>query len=86
MNLCEGLCYALFAALVTLTAGVPIAVVVCAGISKTVFAGKIVPYQFPVLEMGLFLLALFGTELLLSVWTIRRQKTQSLVEQMRALE
>jgi putative ABC transport system permease protein len=34
--------------------------------------------------MGLFLLVLFGMEVILSVWTVRRQKKQSLVEQMRA--
>ena len=50
------------------------------------FAGKVVPYKFPVLEMGLFILVLFGMELILSVWTIRRQKKQSLIEQMRAME
>ncbi len=35
--------------------------------------------------MGLFLLVLFGMEVVLSVWMARRQKKQSLVEQMRAL-
>ena len=29
---------------------------------------KVVPYKFPVLEMGLFILVLFGMELILSVW------------------
>lgn len=38
------------------------------------------------MEMGLFILVLFGMELILSVWTIRRQKKQSLIEQMRAME
>lgn len=33
---------------------------------------------------GLFLLVLFGMEVILSVWMVRRQKKQSLVEQMRA--
>ena len=85
MNICEGLCYALFTALAVLLAGLPIAVVVSREISKIAFAGKIVPYQFPVLEMGLFLLALFAVELILSVWMVHRQKKQSLIEQMRAL-
>ncbi len=35
-------------------------------------------------EMGLFLLVLFGMEVVLSVWMVRRQKKQSLVQQMRA--
>ena len=74
MNICEGLCYALFTALAVLLAGLPIAVVVSREISKIAFAGKIVPYQFPVLEMGLFLLGLFAVELILSVWMVHRQK------------
>jgi putative ABC transport system permease protein len=32
------------------------------------------------------LIFLFGVERILSVWTVRRQKKQSLVEQMWALE
>ena len=54
--------------------------------SIAIFAGKVVPYKFPVLEMGLFILVLFGMELILSVWTVRRQKKQSLIEQMRTME
>ena len=57
---------------------------VCAEVSKKSFAGAVVPYQFPFLQMGLFLLVLFGMEVVLSVWMVRRQKKQSLVEQMRA--
>lgn len=60
--------------------------VICMEVSKKSFAGKIVPYQFPFLEMGLFILVLSGMELILSIWTVRRQKKQSMVEQMRALE
>ncbi len=65
MNICEGLCYAAFAALAVLLIGLPIAVVVCREVSRQSFAGEIVPYQFPILEMGLFLLVLFGLEFLL---------------------
>ena len=86
MNICEGLCYAAFAALAVLLIGLPIAVVVCREVSRQSFAGEIVPYQFPILEMGLFLLVLFGLEFLLSAWTVSRQRKQSLVEQMRAVE
>ena len=86
MNICEGLCYAVFAALAVLLIGLPIAVVVCREVSRQSFAGEIVPYQFPILEMGLFLLVLFGLEFLLSAWTVSRQRKQSLVEQMRAVE
>lgn len=78
--------YALFSTVATLSVGLPIAIVICREISKIAFAGKIVPYQFPILEMGLFILVLFGMELILSVWTVRRQKKQSLIEQMREME
>ena len=86
MNICEGLCYALFATLATLIVGIPASIFACRKMSIDTFAGKVVPYKFPVLEMGLFILVLFGMELILSVWTIRRQKKQSLIEQMRAME
>ena len=86
MNICEGLCYAVFAALAVLLIGLPIAVAVCREVSRQSFAGEIVPYQFPILEMGLFLLVLFGLEFLLSAWTVSRQRKQSLVDQMRAVE
>jgi len=42
-----------------------------------------VPYQFPAVEMGLFILVLFGMEWVLSAWTANRQRKQSLIEQMR---
>ena len=86
MNICEGLCYALFATLATLIVGLPASIFACRKFSVGAFAGKVVPYKFPVLEMGLFILVLFGMELILSVWTVRRQKKQSLIEQMRAME
>jgi putative ABC transport system permease protein len=86
INICEGFCYAAFAFLASLLVGLPIAVVVCREVSKRSFAGEIVAYQFPILEMGRFLLVLFGLELLLSVWTVNRQNRQSLIEQMRAVK
>ena len=86
MNICEGLCYAFFATLATLIVGLPVSIFACSKFSVGAFAGNVVPYKFPVLEMGLFILVLFGMELILSVWTIRRQKKQSLIEQMRAME
>ena len=86
MNICEGLCYAFFATLAILIVGFPISIVASREISIATFGGNVVPYKFPVLEMGLFILVLFGMELILSVWTIRKQKKQSLIEQMRAME
>ena len=84
MSVTEGMCHALFAALTVVILGLPISMAVCGSVSKKSFAGAVVPYQFPFLQMGLFLLVLFGMEVVLSVWMVRRQKKQSLVEQMRA--
>ncbi len=84
MSVTEGMCHALFAALTVLLLGLPLSMAVCAEVSKKSFAGAVVPYQFPFLQMGLFLLVLFGMEAALSVWTVRRQKKQSPAEQMRA--
>ena len=69
MNICEGLCYAFFATLAILIVGFPISIVASREISIATFGGNVVPYKFPVLEMGLFILVLFGMELILSVWT-----------------
>ncbi len=74
MNICKGMCYAFSATLVTLTVGGPIAVVVCKEISKVVFAGKIMPYQFPVWDKRMFVLALLGVEVGGSGWGIWRQR------------
>ena len=86
MNICEGLWYALFATLATLIVGLPASIFACSKFSVGAFAGNVVPYKFPVLEVGLFILVLFGMELILSVWTINRQKKQSIIEQMRTME
>ena len=83
MNVCEGLCYTAFAALTALLVGLPIAVLVCREVSRRSFAGEIVPYRFPLLEMGAFFLVLFGLGALLSAWTAGRQAAKSPVEQLR---
>ena len=86
MNLFEGLSYALSTILAILLIGLPVAIAVCREVSKLSFGGQIVPYQFPIPEMGLFTLVLFGLELLLSAWTAGRQRKESLIEEMRAME
>ena len=54
--------------------------------SAATYGGRILPYQFPFLEMGLFADVLLILEGVLSWWTIRRQKSQSLIEQLRTAE
>ena len=78
----EGLCYALTAAGATLAIGLPVAVGVCRTVSSLSYGGTIVPYQFPLPEMALFLGVLFGLELLLSGWSIRREEKDGLLERI----
>ena len=84
MSVIEGMCYVTFTSFMVLILGVPLSMVICAEVSKKSFAGTVVPYQFPFLQMGLFLFVLFGMEVILSVWMVGRQKKQSMVEQIRA--
>ncbi len=86
MTVYEGICYAFSAALATLAVGLPIAVIAARKFSEMTFHGTIMPYSFPFLQMGLFVLMLFGLEVILSFWTMHRQKNQSLVEEMRSME
>ena len=86
MIVCEGLCYALTAVITTIVIGLPVSILVCRVVSAMTYGGKIVAYQFPFFEMGLFLFVLLGLEFILSLWTIRRQKKQSLIEQIRTIE
>ena len=62
MTIYEGICYAFFAALATLAVGLPIAVIAARKFSEMTFHGVIMPYSFPFLQMGLFVLVLFGLE------------------------
>lgn len=83
MIVCEGLCYALTAVITTVLIGLPISLIVCRVVSAMTYGGKIVDYQFPFFEMCLFAVVLLALEFFLSLWTIRRQKKQSLIEQLR---
>lgn len=82
MTLWEGLCCAGAALAVTVAVGLPLSLAVCRVISAMTYGGRVVPYRFPLGEMGLFAAALLGVELLLSLWSIGRQRDRSLVEQM----
>lgn len=72
--------------LLMLAIGLPITLLVWRKFSISSYAGRIFPYEFPWLQMGVYVVVLVTVEFILSVWTIRRQKKQSLIEQMRAME
>ncbi len=86
MTVWEGMGYVVSSILLMLAIGLPITLLVWRKFSITAYAGRILPYEFPVLQMGAYVAVIVAVELILSIWTIRRQKKQSLIEQMRAME
>lgn len=86
MAVWEGMGYVVSSILLMLAIGLPITLLVWRKFSISSYAGRILPYEFPWLQMGVYVVVLVTVEFILSVWTIRRQKKQSLIEQMRAIE
>ncbi|UWO22558.1 ABC transporter permease [Blautia wexlerae] len=86
MAVWEGMGYVVSSILLMLAIGLPITLLVWRKFSISAYAGQILPYEFPWLQMGVYVVVLVTVEFILSVWTIRRQKKQSLIEQMRAME
>ncbi len=86
MAVWEGMGYVVSSILLMLAIGRPITLLVWRKFSISSYAGRILPYEFPWLQMGVYVVVLVTVEFILSVWTIRRQKKQSLIEQMRAME
>lgn len=86
MYVTEGLCYLFAATIVTVIVGTPISIVACRKVSTAAFAGRVLPYQFPIFDMGLFVLVLFILEFVLATWSIRKYRQQSLIEQMQSRE
>ena len=86
MAIWEGMGYVVSSILLMLAIGLPITLLVWRKFSISAYAGRILPYEFPWLQMGVYVVVLVIVEFILSVWTIRRQKKQSLIEQMRAME
>lgn len=80
----EGVCYALLSIALTVAAGLPLSYLIHYKISALAYGSPTI-YQFPFLYTFLYALLLFILEFILSIWTIRRQEKQSLVEQLRAL-
>ena len=81
----EGMFYVLFSTGIALAAGTPVAVWICRWMGEAMM-GQVMPYQFPFGQMSLYIGVLVVLELLLSIWTIRKQEQNSLIEQMRIVE
>lgn len=81
----EGVGYVLLGVLLTTLVGLPIAYFLHHEISAMVY-GSPTDFRFPFFYMSLYFLLLLVIQFLLSLWTIKRQEKQSLVEQLRALE
>ena len=81
----EGMFYVLFSTGIALAGGIPVAVLICRWMGETMM-GQVLAYCFPAGQMLLYIGVLVGLELLLSIWTIRKQEKNSLIEQMRAVE
>lgn len=82
MTISEGICYIISSVVLTLGIGVPLSLVVCQQLSIINY-GKAISYQFPFAYMGTYLIVLVSLEMLLSVWTMKRQKKKSVIEQLR---
>ena len=81
----EGLLYVLVSFGIVLLVGIPIAIPVSKAVG-ILFGMPNLPYQFPTMQIGGYLLILILLQLILSVWEIRDLKKRSLTEQMRAME
>ena len=81
----EGMFYVLFSTGIALAGGMPVAVLICRWMGETMM-GQVLAYRFPTGQMLLYIGVLVALELLLSIWTIRKQEKNSLIEQMRAVE
>ena len=81
----EGMFYVLFSAVIALVAGTPVAIGICRWMGEAMM-GQVMPYQFPVGSMLLYIGVLVVLELLLSICTIHKQEQNSLIEQMRLVE
>ena len=81
----EGMFYVLFSTCIALVVGTPVAVWICRWMGEAMM-GQVLSYQFPIGQMLLYIGVLVALELLLSIWTIRKQEQNSLIEQMRIIE
>lgn len=81
----EGVSYAALSILVTVAAGLPLSLLLHRYSSLMQYS-RVIPYEFPFLYMGIYGAVLLGLECILSVWIVKRQKKQPLIEQLRSVE
>lgn len=75
----EGVSYAALSILVTVAAGLPLSLLLHRYSSLMQYS-RVIPYEFPFLYMGIYGAVLLGLECILSVWIVKRQKKQPLIE------
>ncbi|MDO4338602.1 MAG: FtsX-like permease family protein [Eubacteriales bacterium] len=78
----EGLCYSICSICVTLLIGTPVAMLIHHQISIGCY-GKVVDYSFPFFYMGIYVLALFLIQIILSIYQIKIQKKHTIIDQLR---
>ena len=81
----EGLWYVLASFGIVLLLGIPIAIPVSKSVG-ILFGMSNLPYKFPVLQIGIYLLILFVLQLILSAWAVNDLQKRSLTEQMKSME
>lgn len=81
----EGVGYVLLCVLLTALLGLPLSFVLHHEISAAVY-GSPTAFRFPFFYMALYFLLLMAIQFLLSLWSIRKQGKQSLIEQLRKLD
>lgn len=81
----EGVGYVLLCVLLTALLGLPLSFVLHHEISAAVY-GSPTAFRFPFFYMALYFLLLMAIQFLLSLWSIRKQGKQSMIEQLRKLD
>ena len=81
----EGLWYVLASFGIVLLLGIPISIPVSKSVG-ILFGMSNLPYKFPVLQIGIYLLILLVLQLILSAWAVTDLQKRSLTEQMKSME
>ena len=82
MIICEGIYYILGSIVTTLVIGIPISIVVSKKIGYITF-GREVSYHFPFMYMTGYMVVLCSVVIVLSIWTVKKQQKQSIIDQLR---